>query len=188
MMSSVDPLLAEGGDCRAERYVMQVVANCASDVVRLAGGAIFDRALCGWDVAVYLPTGAAERAISILGARVVDLSALGDDDNPAQPTIVIECVGAISHLAGRWRDRGWWIAQDLPAGLHQDCIPIQLSSAAAVFKGHALAAAGCPGNRAGSTETFLWSTAGPSMSRRSSGSLINCDNEEASDRYERVRR
>lgn len=75
MMSSVDSLLAEGGDSRAERYVMQVVANCASDVVRLAGGAIFDRALCGWDVAVYLPTGAAERAISILGARVVDLSA-----------------------------------------------------------------------------------------------------------------
>lgn len=58
------------------RYRLDVVAATAVDVVRFAGGWIFDRSMAGWDVTVLLMDLAEEpdpRPLQIVGAQVLDL-------------------------------------------------------------------------------------------------------------------
>ncbi|MGZ4578492.1 MAG: hypothetical protein ACXVX1_12400, partial [Mycobacterium sp.] len=58
------------------RYRLDVVAATVVDVVRFAGGWLFDRAMAGWDVTVLLMDLAGhpdDRPLQILGAQVVDL-------------------------------------------------------------------------------------------------------------------
>jgi hypothetical protein len=58
------------------RYRLDVVASTGVDVVRFAGGWLFDRAMAGWDVTVLLTDLVDDpdaRPLQILGARVIDL-------------------------------------------------------------------------------------------------------------------
>ena len=55
------------------RYRLDVVAADVADVVRFAGGWLFDRTMAGWDVTVLLADHADERPLQILGAQILDL-------------------------------------------------------------------------------------------------------------------
>ena len=55
------------------RYRLDVVAADVADVVKFAGGWLFDRAMAGWDVTVLLVDHPDERPLQILGAQIVDL-------------------------------------------------------------------------------------------------------------------
>lgn len=55
------------------RYRLDVVAADVADVVRFAGGWLFDRAMAGWDVTVLVADHPDERPLQILGAQSLDL-------------------------------------------------------------------------------------------------------------------
>ena len=55
------------------RYRLDVVASNVVDVVRFAGGWLFDRAMAGWDVTVLIADDADDRPLQILGARTLGL-------------------------------------------------------------------------------------------------------------------
>ena len=55
------------------RYRLDVVAADVADVVRFAGGWMYDRVMAGWDVTVLLADGADERPLHILGVETADL-------------------------------------------------------------------------------------------------------------------
>src|SRR5439155_14971420 len=55
------------------RYRLDVVAADVVDVVKFAGGWLFDRAMAGWDVTVLLVDHPDERPLQILGAHTIDL-------------------------------------------------------------------------------------------------------------------
>lgn len=55
------------------RYRLDVVAATVIDVVRFAGGWIFDRSMAGWDVTVLVADHPDVRPLQIVGARVLDL-------------------------------------------------------------------------------------------------------------------
>ena len=55
------------------RYRLDVVAADVADVVRFAGGWLFDRAMAGWDVTVLVADHPDERPLQILGAQILDL-------------------------------------------------------------------------------------------------------------------
>ena len=55
------------------RYRLDVVAASVTDVVRFAGGWMYDRVMAGWDVTVLLADGADERPLHILGVETTDL-------------------------------------------------------------------------------------------------------------------
>ena len=60
------------------RYRVDVVAADVADVVKFAGGWLFDRAMAGWDVTVLLVDHPDERPLQILGAHapIVQLRAV----------------------------------------------------------------------------------------------------------------
>ena len=56
------------------RYRLDVVASSVVDVVRFAGGWLFDRSMAGWDVTVLdLADHPDVRPLQIIGARMLDL-------------------------------------------------------------------------------------------------------------------
>jgi hypothetical protein len=55
------------------RYRLDVVASTVVDVVRFAGGWLFDRSMAGWDVTVLVVDHPDDRPLQILGAQVLDL-------------------------------------------------------------------------------------------------------------------
>ena len=55
------------------RYRLDVVAADVADVVRFAGGWMYDRVMAGWDVTVLLAEDADERPLQILGVDTADL-------------------------------------------------------------------------------------------------------------------
>jgi len=68
------------------RYRLDVVAASVVDVVRFAGGWLFDRAMAGWDVTVLLADLADDRPLQILGAQTMDLEhALASVDTRPRP-------------------------------------------------------------------------------------------------------
>ncbi|MGD1169940.1 hypothetical protein ACKUVQ_15390 [Mycobacterium seoulense] len=152
------------------RYRLDVVAATVVDVVRFAGGWLFDRAMAGWDVTVLLADLADrpdDRPLQILGAQVVDLEdALASVQTRPRP----QALAAASDLFGcdsRVRqgvlqalDRGvtevtLW-GETWPAELHDSVGLVQhrLSMAARTFKAQALAAAALPAAPLGHVETF----------------------------------
>ncbi|ORA19240.1 hypothetical protein [Mycobacterium arosiense] len=152
------------------RYRLDVVASTAVDVVRFAGGWIFDRSMAGWDVTVLLmdlADHADERPLQIIGAQVLDLEeALTSVRSRPRP----QALAAAADLFGcdvRVRqgvlqalDQGatevtlwgetWPSELDDSVGLVQH----QLSMAARTFKAQALAAASARHAPVGHVETF----------------------------------
>ena len=55
------------------RYRLDVVAASVADVVRFAGGWMYDRVMAGWDVTVLLADDVDERPLRVLGVDTADL-------------------------------------------------------------------------------------------------------------------
>jgi hypothetical protein len=149
------------------RYRLDVVAPSVADVVRFAGGWLFDRAMAGWDVTVLVADHPDDRPLQILGAQTIDLEyALATvGQRPAPQTLaaaadLFGCDPRVRRGVLQALDQGatevtlWgqtWPAElDHSVGLVQH----QLSAAAQVFKAHALAVAGIREAAIGPTETF----------------------------------
>jgi hypothetical protein len=151
------------------RYRLDVVAATVVDVVRFAGGWLFDRSMAGWDVTVLVADHPDDRPLQIVGAQVLDLEdVLASVQSRPRPRP--QALAAAADLFGcdsRVRrgvlqalDHGvtevtlWgesWPAElDESVGLVQH----QLSMAAQTFKARALAAAAVPDLPIGHVETF----------------------------------
>jgi hypothetical protein len=153
------------------RYRLDVVASSVADVVRFAGGWLFDRAMAGWDVTVLLTDEPVEqpddRPLQILGAQTLDLeSALASVQTRPRPqalAVAADLFGcdsrvrqgvlqALDHGATEvtlWGET-WPAELDDTVGLVQH----RLSMAAQTFKARALAAAGVAETSIGGAETF----------------------------------
>jgi hypothetical protein len=155
------------------RYRLDVVAASVADVVRFAGGWMYDRAMAGWDVTVLIQGLADEsdiRPLQILGVDTIGLeSALTSwQDRPHPQTVAVSAeliasddrvrqgvLGALGQ--GRtevtlWGERWLDGFEDTVAMQHE------LSAAARAFKAQALAAIDDRGAEIGETETFRCGT------------------------------
>jgi len=157
------------------RYRLDVVAASVVDVVRSAGGWLFDRAMAGWDVTVLLPDHPVDhpedRPLHILGVQTLDLGyALASVETRPRPQALAAaadlfgCDSRVRRGVLRALDHGvtevtLW-GESCPAELDSSVGPVQhrLSMAAQTFKARALAAAvnggGAPAGSIGPTETF----------------------------------
>jgi hypothetical protein len=152
------------------RYRLDVVASSVVDVVRYAGGWLFDRSMAGWDVTVLLTDLADHpdvRPLQIIGARTLDLEhaldSVDDRPHPQSLAAAADLVGCDSRVrqgvlqaldhgvteVTLWGDT-WPAELDGSVGLVQH----RLSMAAQMFKGKALAAAAMPAHPIGHTENF----------------------------------
>ena len=136
------------------RYRLDVVAADVADVVRFAGGWLFDRAMAGWDVTVLVADHPDERPLQILGARIIDLEyALATvGHRPPPQTLAVaadlfDCDPRVREGVLQALDQGatevtLW-GQNWPAELdsHVGLVQHRLSAAAQAFKAHACAAA-----------------------------------------------
>jgi hypothetical protein len=148
----------------ARRYHAVVLGSSPLDVVRAAGGLIFDRTRLGWKVVALLTACREDRPLRILGAGVVG------DAHPEQlraqiPHLLV--VGA--HLlrddptVRRWArksvehgltDVAVWYEGGLTPRAGASQMQHRLSGAARVFKATALQAAGAPAERCELPEVF----------------------------------
>ena len=154
------------------RYRLDVVASSVVDVVRFAGGWLFDRAMAGWDVTVLLTDLGRHpdaRPLQILGARVLDLEdalALAAADSRPRPQALAAAAdlfgcdsrvrqGVLQALDHGVTEVTLW-GETWPAELDESVGLVQhrLSMAATTFKAQALAAAAAPHGSIGYLETF----------------------------------
>jgi hypothetical protein len=153
------------------RYRLHVVATGVVDVVKFAGGWLFDRAMAGWDVTVLLADQADCRPLQILGARVLDLEdalvSAGTRPKPQALAAAADLLGCDSRVrqgvlhaldhgvteVALWGEN-WPVELEGSVGLVQH----RLSMAAKIFKAQALAAAlsgaAVPHGSIGAVETF----------------------------------
>ncbi|UXA07410.1 hypothetical protein KXD96_04535 [Mycobacterium sp. SMC-2] len=169
----VKPARASHADPDCLRYRLDVIAVSAPDVVRSAGGWLYDRAMAGWQVTVLLPDGSDARSLRILGVQARDLeeyfAAAAADPGSTSESLAVSAEAFTADA--RVRDRvlrslddrltevalwgqvpsGWPLRVDRGVARAQ----YALSAAARRFKGHALAAAGIDCATVYSTETLL---------------------------------
>jgi hypothetical protein len=149
------------------RYRLDVVAATVVDVVRFAGGWLFDRSMAGWDVTVLVADHPDDRPLQIIGAQVLDLEdTLAEAQSRPRPQALAAaadlfgCDARVRRGVLQALDHGvtevtlwgenWPSELDDSVGLVQH----QLSVAAQIFKAQALAAAAAPHARIGHVETF----------------------------------
>ena len=149
------------------RYRLDVVAANVADVVRFAGGWLFDRAMAGWDVTVLLADHPDERPLQILGVQTLDLEyalATAGHRPPPQTLAVaadlFDCDPRVRQGVLQALDQGatevtLW-GQTWPAELEDSVGLVQhrLSAAAQAFKAHAFAAAALSPSAIEPIETF----------------------------------
>ena len=149
------------------RYRLDVVAADVADVVRFAGGWLFDRAMAGWDVTVLVADHPDDRPLQILGAQIVDLEyALATvGHRPPPQTLAVaadlfDCDSRVRQGVLQALDQGatevtLW-GQTWPVELDDSVSLVEhrLSAAAQAFKAQALAAAGMPPPSIRAIETF----------------------------------
>jgi hypothetical protein len=149
------------------RYRLDVVAADVADVVRFAGGWLFDRTMAGWDVTVLVADHPDERPLQILGAQILDLehalSTVGLRPPPQTLAAAADLFGCDSRIREgvlQALDQGatevtLW-GQTWPVELDDSVSLVEhrLSAAAQAFKAQALAAAGISPAVAGTIETF----------------------------------
>jgi hypothetical protein len=153
------------------RYRLDVVGSSVLDVVRFAGGWLFDRSMAGWDVTVLLSDRADYRPLQILGAQTMDLEyALASAETRPHPQAlaaaadVFGCDSQVRNGVLRALNQGvtevtlWGESWPAELGDSVGLVQHQLSSAAQIFKGQALAAAladrGVPAGSIGHLEIF----------------------------------
>ena len=149
------------------RYRLDVVAADVADVVRFAGGWLFDRSMAGWDVTVLVADHPDERPLQILGAQILDLeyalATVGHRPPPqtlAAAADLFDCDSRVRQGVLQALDQGatevtLW-GQTWPAELdsHVSHVEHRLSAAAQAFKAQAFAAAGLVAPPIGGIETF----------------------------------
>jgi hypothetical protein len=149
------------------RYHLVVIAPTVAEVVRYAGGWVFDRTSAGWQVTALIAECADVRPLGILGATVLDLeqalTVLERDMHPnavavAAPTYLSDDrvrAGVHEYLDSRPVEVALWGA-GLPRELDDRIEPVnhRMSNAARAFKSCALAAAGLPEASIEPTEAF----------------------------------
>jgi hypothetical protein len=149
------------------RYRLDVVAASVVDVVRFAGGWLFDRAMAGWDVTVLVAEHPDDRPLQILGAQVIDLEdALESVESRPRPQALAAAAdlfgcdsrvrqGVLQALDHGVTEVTLW-GENWPAELDESVGLVQhrLSMAAQIFKSQALAAAAVPHGSIGHTEIF----------------------------------
>jgi hypothetical protein len=157
-------LCADGLDMR---YRLDVVALSVLEVVTHAGGWLCDRVMAGWDVTVRVADHADERPLQILGAQTLDFDdALASVDYRPRPHALAVATdlfgsdlrvrqGLLKVLDDGLTEVTLW-GETWPAELDDnfDSVQHRLSTAARLFKAHALAAAGTPNVSVGFSETF----------------------------------
>ncbi|OBI86777.1 hypothetical protein [Mycobacterium asiaticum] len=149
------------------RYRLDVVASSVVDVVRFAGGWLFDRAMAGWDVTVLLTDHPDDRPLHILGARTLDLeSALASVGTRHRPQALAAAAdllgsdprvrtGVLQALDHGVTEVTLW-GRTWPAELDDSVGRVQhrLSMAAQTFKAKALAAAAVKASSISPVESF----------------------------------
>lgn len=143
-----------------------MVGPSVVDVVRVAGGWVFDRVTAGWDVTVIVADHPDVRPLQILGARTLDLdSALGEPSGPFPQALAVSAElfendarirrGLLDILDRGDMDVTMW-GENCPTELDErfDSGQHRLSGAARVFKAQALAAAAALSGPVGGTEQF----------------------------------
>lgn len=151
---------------RVFRYQLNVIAASVADVVRSAGGWLFDRRMAGWEVNILLSEQNDVRPLRILGAAAIDLRS-GLASLPRGPERAAALAVAADLLAidesiheevleavrsGLTEVALWGDSRPADVGGQVDATEYRLSAAARVFKGHALAAAGLVDLQVGHTE------------------------------------
>ena len=148
------------------KYQLDVTACDVVDVVRHAGGWLYDRAMAGWDVAVTVTGDCDVTPLRILGVRT-GRPATDDDESTAPPRALALAASADALIsAADLRDD---VLRTLKRGVDEvtmwgDCgvdgldrgvesVEHVLSAAARAFKAHALRAAGVD-EPVGPVETF----------------------------------
>jgi hypothetical protein len=134
---------SKGNTGRAGKYQLDVTADDVTDLVRSAGGWLYDRSKAGWDVNVVVTGGCNPLPLQILGVST--------DAVCADPELRVDVLRAMKRGIGEvliW-GTSW------PEGIERAVDPVdhELSAAARVFKMHALAALGLA-ESVGPTETF----------------------------------
>lgn len=129
------------------RYELDVIGVDAADLVRSAGGWLFDRAMAGWDVRVTLTKEGDLRPLQILGLRI--------GERRDQP-VALAVAGVLGFQVQTALNRGdaevtVWDADRL-TGLEP--VRYVLSSAARAFKAQALAAVGLDPTELRQVEVF----------------------------------
>lgn len=164
------------------RYRLDVVASSVIDVVKFAGGWLFDRSMAGWDVTVLLTDHPDERPLHILGARTLDLddalASVGTRPRPQALAAAADLLGSDPRVRSgvlQALDRGvtevtLW-GKTWPAELADSVglVEHRLSSAAQIFKARALDAAGSKVRSVGAVESFR---SGLNMSRSVAADLL----------------
>ncbi|OBH49966.1 hypothetical protein [Mycobacterium sp. E2479] len=149
------------------RYRLDVIAATVLDVVRFAGGWIFDRAMAGWDVSVLVADHPDDRPLQIVGAQMLDLEeALASVQSRPRPQALAAAAdlfgcdarvrqGVLQALDHGVTEVTLW-GEDWPSELDDSVGVVQheLSMAAQTFKAQALAAAAAPQTAIGHVETF----------------------------------
>jgi hypothetical protein len=149
------------------RYRLDVVAASVIDVVRFAGGWLFDRSMAGWDVTVLIADQPDGRPLQILGAQLVDLELVlaSVDDRPKPQALAVAAdlfgcdsrvrAGVLQALDHGVTEVTLW-GETWPAELDDSVGLVQhrLSMAAQTFKARALSAAGVPDAPIGCAESF----------------------------------
>jgi hypothetical protein len=149
------------------RRRLLVVAPNPVEVVRYAGGWLFDRAIAGWDVRVLTADPANSRPLRILGVRPFHLEpTLASPVRGPRPQAVAVAaelydadarVRRLVHAAlddGMTDCRLW--ADRWPTGFAEgaDAVRYRMSTAARAFKAQAMAALAAPVDELQTTETF----------------------------------
>ncbi len=149
------------------RYRLDVVADSVADVVRFAGGWMYDRVMAGWDVTVLLNEHEDERPLRILGVQTANLeSALALwEERPHRQTVAVAADlfasdervrrGVLGALEQGLTEVTLW-GDSCPAELDDSVGPVRhhLSAAARAFKSQALTALDPAAGSVGETETF----------------------------------
>lgn len=136
------------------KYQLDVTACDVADVVRHAGGWLYDRAMAGWDVAVTVTGDCDLTPLRILGVRTERADPDEDDSAPPRALALAASADALLAAADLRHDVLRTIKRGLGEvtvwgesgvdGLDRGVVAVEhvLSAAAVAFKTHALRAAG----------------------------------------------
>jgi hypothetical protein len=148
------------------RYRLDVVAPSITEVVRCAGGWLFDRVMAGWDVTVLVAEKCDDRPLQILGAEAADLeTALATGLTGPRPhalAVAAELYNrdtrvreGVRHALETGQTEVTLWGENWPAELDRvNSVEHRLSVAARAFKAQALAAASEPADAMTFTEMF----------------------------------
>ncbi|PXW27716.1 hypothetical protein [Nocardia sp. 348MFTsu5.1] len=149
------------------RYRLVVVAPTANEVIKYAGGLVFDRGMAGWDVTVLVQDDPTARALQILGAQTVDFESGFEWRGFGFHPQAVVTAGSLYERDDRVREGVQRILGEgeTEVTLWGDSLPDELDSrigmvrhrlsvAARAFKAQALAAASLPTDSAGLAEVF----------------------------------